>query len=196
MKDMFRMITSNKGRYIILIILVLIVIAIYVVSSMHRVRTNNIIIFTFYENVRNIFNGYSNVSIFILRSDCLNYYYKANTVVILTHTANLQNKTLLIALVDRPDVFTIYGINISGQIYKAIPISDLASKISADKVVIIGCNIRKDLIYDVFKDKTKEVYYYKCPADPEQALDDLRKIVAGKIPEDKCLEHIIYESSR
>lgn len=183
---------KNNVLLIIFLFIILAGILLYKELSGQSFRENTVVLIVFDNNIFRKLEEYDNVSIYRLDSNALKYVYRAKIILVITHTSLLDNNTLLLALNEPIDPLTIYGIKIDNKIYKAIPVEKLASKIEGEILVLIGCNITRDSIYNVFQGRVREIYYYTCPALPQQLINDIYNIIKNKLPQDPCFHHIIY----
>ncbi len=122
----------------------------------------------------------------------LSYTYEARIIVVVTHTAPLDDGSLLVALGEPPGPMDRYGVIVGDETYAAVRLEDLAARIRADEVVIIGCNVTREAVEKAFSGREVTVYYYACPADPGDAVSAAAGIIRGEGLDDPCLRSISF----
>ncbi len=188
---------EHRRIYVAIVLIVIVLASSFLIVYIgyrikYGIRENEVIILTFYPKISRYYSSYKNVSIYTLNNKNIRYIYRTKIIILISHTATLPDGKTLIALKEPPDIFTIYGINVSGHIFKALPLNELANIIKAETLVIIGCNITRDQVYSIFKGRAKIIYYYRCPAILDQVIDDIDKIIHNNKPVDRCFEMIKY----
>ncbi len=153
------------------------------------VRSGDVIVLAFNSTVARGLPGKH----YVLSHSSLSYIYRARVAVVITHSATLPEGTLLLALSEEPGPGDRYAIDVGGHLYAAVTARELFAHIHADTVILVACNVSWRSIADAFQERGGvTVYYYTCPASPEEAAALVEEILIYGRSSDECFNVTVF----
>ncbi len=123
----------------------------------------------------------SRVKVYPLDSAHLSYEYSADTIIIVTHTATVDNYTILLALRDKPSLTDEYVLRVNGSDYRAVRIDRLLVHLHSKTLILIGCRISNVIMKRLMVTGSfNRVYYTTCRVSPGEAVEIIDKILVNE----------------
>ncbi len=165
-----------------LVIALLFSIAVMTFYSSHNISrgviSGDVIILSFIPGLR---VNNNRVKLYPLDIVHLSYEYSADTIIIVTHTASIDNYTILLALRDKSSLTDEYVLRINGSDYKAVRIVRLLVHLHSYTLVLIGCRIDRGIMGRLMiTGDFARVYYTTCKVSPGRALEIINRILIDR----------------